>query len=433
MKRLWVGAFFQFTPQLASFVVFTIITRQYDVQDVAAYVYALNLFYLVMPALTPAFEQYILVNIKGAPEKERNAGAVLSSTALAIIIISIPLVVGSILYLHATANAPEVIPIYLAFLPALLVFPLTVTVQAFRARDDYKSLFRIGSSNIVAGASVRLFLASTKADIIFIALSFCIEPLVSAIYSIVRFRTTVGRFVFSRPQFSLIWKVIRLTPMLAGYAFLVMLYVRAPTLVLAKTVAAPELVRYSIASQLLTAMWSVVSSLFFVVNPPLAHLDMDSKEFARLMRALFLLATLIAIAYFIGNFVLSEFVAVHVFGSKAIGVGVLATILAPAGSLQIITTLRTTLALRANCFKQHMLALFIGFLCLAGMLWLTVPAYGAKGAAISIAVSTFVCAYPCSLIVPVMRPWLLDLLKCGLGLGGWRDLWGLITQFAAFR
>jgi O-antigen/teichoic acid export membrane protein len=430
MKRLWVGAFFQFTPQLVSFVTFTIITRQYDVQNVASYVYALNLFYLIMPALVPAFEQFILVNIKGSAEKEENARSVFSSTALTVLIISVLSSIVATLYLHVTSNDPEVLPVFLAFVPALLISPFTVTVQAFRARDDYSSLFRIGTSSIIAGAAVRFFLASIRADIFFIALSFCIEPLVSAVYSVFRFHATAGVFVFSRPQFSMVKTLVGLTPMLTGCMFLVMLYARAPTLALAKTVAAPELVRYGIASQLLAALSAATMSLFFVVNPPLAHLDMRSKEFARLLRALFLLSTLIAVVYVVANFTLAEFFAVRVFGSKAVGIGALATILAPIGPLQMINTLRNTLALRANCFKQHILALFIGFIFLVGMLWFTIPKYGAEGAALSITLSTFICAYPASILVPVMRSWLFDLFRCGIGLGGWRDLLDLIRQHA---
>jgi hypothetical protein len=180
MKRLWVALFFQFAPQLTSFLIFTAIVRRYDVQDVASYVFTLNLFFLIMPALNPAFEQIVQVRLKGDTQ---TAGSVLSSSALIILLISVVFSIATLAYVHVSGGSLYASRIFWGFIPALIITPFTIIIQLFRARDDYSSLIRIASTSIFAGATVRIILALMKADVTLIALSFCIEPLVTSLYS----------------------------------------------------------------------------------------------------------------------------------------------------------------------------------------------------------------------------------------------------------
>src|ERR1700682_1494787 len=118
MKRLWAALFFQFAPQVMSFLIFAVIVRRYDVYEVAAYVYALNLFYLIMPGLNPAFDQIVQVRLK---DKSQTAGAVLSSTALVILAISVLFSIATVIYLHFGASDLESSRTFWGFIPALIV------------------------------------------------------------------------------------------------------------------------------------------------------------------------------------------------------------------------------------------------------------------------------------------------------------------------
>ena len=104
MKRLWAALFFQFAPQVMSFLIFTVIVRRYDVPEIAAYVYALNLYFLIMPGLNPAFDQIVQVRLK---DKSQTAGAVLSSTALVVLAISVLFSIATVVYLHFSASNLE--------------------------------------------------------------------------------------------------------------------------------------------------------------------------------------------------------------------------------------------------------------------------------------------------------------------------------------
>jgi O-antigen/teichoic acid export membrane protein len=223
-------------------------------------------------------------------------------------------------------------------------------------------------------------------------------------------------------------ELVHLTPMLVGHAFLGVLFVRAPTLVLAQTSGASELVTYGIALQFLAVMLSIGNSLFFIIGPPIAHLEIGSSEFMRLSRALFLLCSILSVVFVASNYILSEFIALHIFGPKASGAGLVATTLSLIGPMQVLMNHRNTLALRTYSFPYHLLALFLSFAFLAIMMWLTVPRYTGLGAAIALSLAHVVCAYPASLAIPAMRPLLPELVRCGLGLGGWRDLLGLMTH-----
>jgi O-antigen/teichoic acid export membrane protein len=424
MKRLWVALFFQFAPQLTSFLIFTAIVRRYDVQEVASYVYALNLFFLIMPALNPAFEQIVQVRLKGDAQI---AGAVLSSSALIIFLTSVLFSIATLAYVHLSAGSFNASRIFWGFIPALIITPFTIIIQLFRARDDYSSLIRIASTSIFVGATVRIILAFMKADVALIALSFCIEPLVTSLYSAKRSYALTGTISFSRPRPNFVIELVHLAPMLVGHAFLGVLFVRAPTLVLAQTSNASEFVSYGIALQFLAVMLSVGNSLFFIIGPPIAHMEIGSKEFLRLSRAIFLLCSILSVIFVASNYILSEFIALHIFGPKATGAGLVAASLSPIGPMQVLMNFRNTLALRTRSFPYHLLALFFSFAFLAMLMWLTVPEYAGLGAAISLSLAHVVCAYPASLAVPAMRPLLPELVKCGLGLGGWRDLLGLMT------
>ena len=152
MKRVWVALFFQFAPQLVSFLIFTIIVRRYDVQQVASYVYALNMFYLILPALNPAFEQIVLVRLKDS----QSTGAVLSSSILVILLTSALFCTAALLYFHLSASGLDASRIFWGFLPALVVTPLSIVIQLLRVRDDYSSLMRISFTSLIVGASVRI-------------------------------------------------------------------------------------------------------------------------------------------------------------------------------------------------------------------------------------------------------------------------------------
>jgi O-antigen/teichoic acid export membrane protein len=425
MKRLWAALFFQFAPQVMSFLIFTVIVRRYDVLEIAAYVYALNLFYLIMPGLNPAFDQIVQVRLK---DKSQTAGAVLSSTALVVLAISVLFSIAAVVYLHLSASDLESSRTFWGFIPALIVTPFTVTVQLFRAMDDYSSQIRISIVNMLVGATARTILALMQADIALIALSFCIDPLVSCVYSAQRSLLRTGTISFSRPRASLLSELVRLAPLLVSHAFLAVMFVRAPTLMLAQTSSPGDFVKYGIALQFLAAMLSAGNSLFYVIGPSLAHLEIGSTDFMRLSRALFLLCSIVSVLFFVSNLVFAEFIAVHVFGPKAVGVGSIAAILSPIASMQTLMNFRNTLALRTRAFSRQLLALFLSFALLAAMMWLTVPPYAGVGAALSLSLVHVMCAYPMSLLVPAMRPLLPELLKCGLGLGGWRDLLDFVRR-----
>ena len=424
MKRLWVALFSQFAPQLVSFLIFTTIVRRYDVQEVAAYVYALNLFYIVMPALNPAFEQVVLVHLRNGGE---GASAVLSSSTLVVCMISLLSSIAVILYLHLSEDSLHASTVFLAFVPALLVTPLTVVTQLLRVKDDYSSFLRALFLSIVVGASVRLLLAFTGSDLVFIALAFCIDPLVTFSYAAWRSYKLHGA-TLSRPKIPLMRELGRLAPMLVGYAFLGVLFVRAPTLVLARMSSATELVKYSVALQFLAVMLSIGNSLFFVVGPPISHFEVGSKELASLSRALFLLCSIMSIGFFAGTSLLAEGIAIHVFGPKAVGIGLMTAALSFVGPMQVIMNFRNMLTLKSRSFPRQLLALLLSFAFLGAMMTLTVPGYGGLGAAVSLTLAHIVCAYPASLVVPVMRSYLPDLLRCTLGFGGWRDLQRLVES-----
>ena len=229
--------------------------------------------------------------------------------------------------------------------------------------------------------------------------------------------------VLSRPRPSVVKKIwCACAPMLVGYAFLGVLFVRGPTMALAQLSSPTELVRYGIALQFLAVMLSFGNALFFIIGPTIAHLEVGSEEFISMSKALFLLSSIVSVLFTVGNFIFAQLAAVLVFGPKALGIGLMATALSFVGPMQLLMNFRNILTLKTGGFQRQLLALFLSFAFLAVMLWLTVPRYEALGAAVSLSLAHVACAYVACLVVPPMRTLLPDLARCGIGLGGWRDL-----------
>jgi O-antigen/teichoic acid export membrane protein len=427
MKRLSVALFLQIAPQVASFLVFAIVVRRYDVREVALFVYTLNLYYLLLPALNPAYEQIVQVRLK---DGSHTVGTVLSSSALVILAISVLLSIATVAYLWLSASDPEALRIFWGFLPALILTPSTVIFQLFRLRGDYSSLTWVTASSILVAVTVRALLVLAQADIVWLALAFGIDPLMTAMHSILRSYRQTHTTPFSVPRASLVKELVQLTPMLVGHALLGVLFLRGPTLILAQTSSAADLVKYGIALQFLAAMLSVSNSLFFVVGPSLAHLEIGSAEFMRLSRALFLLCSGLCVFFIISNLVLTEVIAVHIFGPKAVGAGLVAAALSPIGPMQLLMNYRNMLALRTREFPYQLFALLVSFAFMATMMWLLIPGYAGLGAAISLSLAHFVCGYPAALLVPAMRPLFRNLVRCGLGLAGWHDALGFARRYA---
>lgn len=390
-RMLWVAL---------SFAVYTALARTYGPALMGSYSYVQTIMQVV-PFLLMGTEGVIIREyVRAGPQKGELMGSaflILSTTSLVATLAP----VGAIWLLQRD----QALLVHMAAFSAIGFLPtgLLVTELALKAERDAAPILAARLSSSLLGASTKLCLIYLHVSIEWVALATSLESLVLMLLLLCFYQrkrsVLTWRFGKSRARF--IFKQCY-PAMLASVA--VMLFFRSNQLLLVYLAGYEAVGQYAIAFQT-SQLFLVLPTVFFgAIYPRLVYLHAhDAARYRAVLNMCYYGFAVTGYLILLSCLIFGHALFEKVFGTRYELASRIIVIFAIANLFSFSGAVRGRAIDIANSTHYHAWIAVLGLAIVVPASWLSIPTYGALGAAISVVGALFVFEIGTSFFLPAVR------------------------------
>jgi O-antigen/teichoic acid export membrane protein len=398
---------YRVSGSIAGLVVYAVGMRSYGPAALGKYAYATTAIQILAPLLVSGIDPMLVRELVRRPAESLE----LLGSAFFLVLLSTVLAVAiPFAYIAATdLGDRDLIYMLMGLSVGLLPNCLLVLLSFFRAQSRITLLTACGLAGTIAGTVIRIGLVLNHEPLYYVTAASVIDPLLCSIALIAAYRSRVGSLFEWRISKSSIATLFHLSWSGVVASFIVILFFRLTHLMLKSLGNFEELGYYAVAFQMFSILNFLPSAVLSVIYPRLVELHQkDESRYRDVVRSCYVGATLAGVAIAIAvAFTVGPLIEI-LFGVRSLPAAPVAIAMAVANIFTFSGAVRSQVIYIEYKPYYHIYNTILGLLLLIPANWILIPRWGALGAGVAVAASSFVSAVGSSWVFPQLRSTGLD-------------------------
>lgn len=387
---------------LLNLVVLAVMVGSYSPADFGRWSYVITVVQFVLPFLAVGAEYAIVRAIVQRPDDE---GRILGSGAAGLFVASLVAAAAPLAYLfYVNSSDHEVIGLALLLTVANLPNALLIIEAAFKARTKPAPIVFVRIVALTLSAVIKIALSLAGVPIFWLGLAVIVEGFALGIGLLIAYRSsalTRARWKFDSAELRTI--AIASLPLMIA-AVTTMLFYRINHLLLAGTSTFHETGIYALAFAIVQASGLLPTAIITAYYPALVRLhDEDIEQFNQKAAWLYWWVALVGYAVLAIVASAAPFLE-SLLDERYKGLAQVLQVMMIGNLFMYLGGVRAAVINAINQSRLHLYASLIGLATVVPLTLFLIPDYGAFGAAIGVAVATFIATTASTVLFPGLKP-----------------------------